>query len=179
MDPEFKKEIISLVKLIDEMDYYQILKAKQKAFTEEIKKAYFNQSRIFHPDKYFNEDPALVEMISKIFKRICESYKVLSDQEKRVTYTKSINGPERKKFLRYNPKLVESVKKGHPVDEGKTAMGKKYYQMAKTSLRNKDYNSAKINLQLAAKMEPQNLTFKEKLEEVESVIKMRKKNKPK
>jgi len=175
MDPEFKKEVVSLAKIIDEMDYYQILRVSPRAFTQEIKKAYFDQSRLFHPDKYYSEDPALVAMISKVFKRVCEAYKVLSDQDKRASYTKAINGPNRKNFLRYNPKMIEQSKKGHPEDEGQTAMGKKYYQLAKTSLRNKDYNSAKINLQLAAKMEPNNQTFKEKLAEVEEIMKKRKK----
>lgn len=174
MDPEFKKQVIQFAKTIDDMDYYEILGVRQKAFTQEIKKAYFKKSREFHPDKYFNEDPRLVAVISKIFKRIAEAYKVLSDQDKRALYTKSINGPNRKKMLRFNPKLIEAEQKSKE-DEGQTPMGKKYYQMAKTAMNNKDYKSAKINLQLAAKMEPNNATFKSRLEEVEDLLKPRKK----
>ncbi len=174
MDPEFKKEVVALAKVVDEMDYYQILKVKEKAFTEEIKNAYFKQSRIFHPDKYYNEEQALQNMVTKIFKRISEAYKVLSDQDKRAAYTRAINGPDKKKHLRYNKRLLEQSQK-EAEDEGQTAMGKKYYQLAKTGIMNKDYNSAKINLQLAAKMEPNNQTFKKKLAEVDELIKMRKK----
>ncbi len=174
MDPEFKSEVMALSKAIDEMDYYQILRVKDNAFSQEIKNAFFRQSRQFHPDKFYNEDPKVQAMVTKIFKRISEAYKVLSDQEKRVAYTKLIKGPERNKFLRYNPRLIEEAQKSKE-DEGQTAMGKKYYQMAKMSMQNKDYNSAKINLQLAIKMEPGNQTFKRKLAEAEELIKMKRK----
>jgi len=175
MDPQLKKEVLALARIIDDMDYYQILKVKQKAFSEEIKRAYFKQSRIFHPDKYYNEDPTLVNLVTKIFKRMNEAYKVLSDPKKRSIYTKAINGPNREKFLRFDPKMMEEANAKEAVDEGQTPMGKKYFQMAKTAINNKDYNGAKINLQLAAKMEPNNQTFKNKLKEVEETIKMRKK----
>ncbi len=175
MDPQLKKEVMSLARIIDDMDYYQILKVKQNAFSEEIKRAYFKQSRIFHPDKYYNEDPALVALITKVFKRINEAYKVLSDPLKRPVYTRAINGSNREKFLRFDPKMMEEAGQKEPEDQGQTPMGKKYYQMAKTAMNNKDYNGAKINLQLAAKMEPNNKTFKAKLQEVEETLKMRKK----
>lgn len=175
MNPEFKKEVTALAKIIDEMDYYQILKVGQRAFSAEVKRAYFDQSRIYHPDKYYNEDPALLAMVTKVFKRISEAYGVLSDPKKRAAYTRAINSPNRKQFLRFNAKLLEQQPGGAPEDEGQTAMGKKYYQMAKTAMTNKDYQSAKINLQLAAKMEPDNQTFKAKLAEVEETLKLRKK----
>jgi DnaJ-class molecular chaperone len=177
MDPAFKQEVTALAKALEEMDYYQILMIGQKAFTQEIKKAYFDQSRKFHPDKYYNEEPELVENITRIFKRINEAYKALSDQEIRVAYTKGINGPNRQKLLRYDPRKAQQEKSGGPEDEGKTPMGKKYYQLAKTSLQNKDYKSARINLQLAAKMEPGNQTFKKRLAEVEDLLSTAKKRK--
>jgi DnaJ-class molecular chaperone len=177
MDPDFKQEVMTLAKALDEMDYYQILMVGKKAFTQEIKKAYFDQSRKFHPDKYYNEEPVFVEKITKIFKRINEAYKALSDQETRVAYTKGINGPNRKKLLRYDPRKAQQEQGGEPEDEGRTPMGKKYYQLAKTSLQNKDYKSARINLQLAAKMEPGNQTFKKRLAEVEDLLKIGKKRK--
>ena len=174
MDSELKQEIMALCKVLDEMDYYQVLKVDPKAYTEQIKSAYFEQSRRFHPDKYFNEDAETLEMVARVFKRTLEAYKVLSNPDKRAAYTKSINTPDRKKFLRYDPKLVDTAKKG-PENEGSSAMGRKYYQMAKTGIQNKDYNSAKINLQLALKVEPANETFKSRVAEVEEIMKLRKK----
>jgi DnaJ-class molecular chaperone len=176
MDPAFKNEVIALAKSLEELDYYQVLKVGQKSFSAEIKKAYFDQSRYFHPDKYYGEDPQLLEMISRIFKRITEAYKVLSDEDKRAAYNKGLAQADRKKFLRFDAKALEQIKTGGaPEDEGQTAMGKKYYQLAKQSINNKDYKSARINLQLAVKMEPANQTFRARLQEVEDLLKEKKK----
>jgi curved DNA-binding protein CbpA len=178
MDPELKKEVTALAAVLDEMDYYQILKLKPTAFSAEIKTAYFNQSRVYHPDKYYNEPPEVVEKINRIFKRLAEAYGILSDNDKRVAYSRAISGPDRKKYLRYDPKTIGQAKSGgQKEDEGQTAMGKNYYRLAKSGIQNKDYNSAKINLQLAAKMEPNNQTFKQKLAEVDEIIKLRKQQK--
>ncbi|HUT54635.1 MAG TPA: DnaJ domain-containing protein [bacterium] len=176
MDPAFKNEVVALAKNIDELDYYQVLRVSQKSFTAEIKKAYFDQSRYFHPDKYYGEDPQILGMISRIFKRITEAYKVLSDEDKRAAYNKGLAQPDRLRFVRFDLKALEQIKTGGaPENEGQTAMGKKYYQLAKQSINNKDYKSARINLQLAAKMEPTNQTFRLRLQEVEELLKEKKK----
>lgn len=174
MDEKFKRQVVSLVKVMDDLDYYQILKLDQMAFDDDIKRAYFEESRLYHPDKYFNEPPEFQAMVTQIFKRVCEAYRVLSDRERRAIYTKQISGPDRKKFLRFDPKVQEQ-ERAQKEDEGQTPMGKKYYQLAKAAIQNKDFKGAKINLQLAVKMEPQNRTFAAKLKEVEDILAMRKK----
>ncbi len=174
MSEEFKRQVVSLAKIIGELDYYQILKLDQDAFAIDIKDAYFRESRVYHPDKYFNEPPEFQEKVTRVFKNLNEAYKVLKDDDKRAVYTRNINGPERIKFLRYDRRQIESERK-KVEDEGQTSMGKKYYQMAKTASNNRDYKGARINLQLAAKMEPNNQTFKEKLAEIEDILKIKKK----
>jgi len=172
LDETLVREINSVSKVIDDLDYYQILKIDQMAFDEDIKKAYFNESRVYHPDKFFGEPSEVQDKINKIFKRVCEAYKVLSDQEKRALYTKLITGPERKKYLRFDLRLLktETEKKE---DEGQNPLAKKYYKMAKTAFANKDYKGAKINLKLAMQMEPANQTFQEKYKEVEDILNTR------
>ena len=169
LEEDFKREINSVSKVIDDLDYYQILKIDQMAFAEDIKKAYFEESRIYHPDKYFNELPEIQEKINRIFKRVCEAYKVLSDQDKRALYTKLIDGADRKKYLRFDLRLLKS-ETDKKEDEGTNPLAKKYYKMAKTAFTNKDYKAAKINLQLAIKIEPNNQTFQDKLKEVDDIL---------
>jgi hypothetical protein len=82
---------------------------------------------------------------------------------------------DRQKFVRFDAKAVEQLKTGGaPENEGSTAMGKKYYQLAKQAINNKDFKSARINLQLAVKMETNNQTFRVRLQEVEDLLKEKK-----
>jgi len=166
-----KIEINSIARLIDELDYFQILKVNQNASPEEVKIAYFRESRQYHPDKFYNEPPEVAKKVTMIFKRITEAYKILSDPETRDVYTKSIAGSDRHKNLRY----IHGVQGGLPKeDEGQTTMGRKYFQMGKVAFNNMDYKGAKINFQLAAKMEPKNETFKEYLAKVEEKLRSKK-----
>jgi curved DNA-binding protein CbpA len=65
-----------------EENYYQILDISEDASPEEIKKAYRNLARKYHPD--INKESQTDEM----FKKINNAYKVLSDHSKRVSYDK-------------------------------------------------------------------------------------------
>src|SRR5256885_14879071 len=64
-----------------EKDYYDILGVKKTATDEEIKKAYRNLAKKYHPDKNKGNKEA-----ENKFKEISEAYAVLSDTEKRAQY---------------------------------------------------------------------------------------------
>lgn len=62
-------------------DYYEVLGVNKDASAEEIKKAYRNLARQYHPDA--NRDDPNAE---QKFKEIAEAYDVLSDTQKRARY---------------------------------------------------------------------------------------------
>ena len=68
-------------------DYYEVLGVERNASEADIKKAYWDLARKYHPD--VNPDDSSAE--SK-FKEINEAYQVLSDEEKRARYDRF--GPE-------------------------------------------------------------------------------------
>ena len=61
-------------------NYYQVLQVDSKATSEEIKLAYYSQSKLFHPDVNQDSDAA-----SK-FALISEAYTVLGNQQTRAEY---------------------------------------------------------------------------------------------
>ena len=83
--------------------YYKILELDKKCSNDEIKKAYHKAALKYHPDKNENK-------CDKMFKKVVESYEVLSDPYKRDKYDRSLQNnnkyefnlsPEILKFSRY------------------------------------------------------------------------------
>lgn len=62
-------------------DYYEVLGLKKDATEDEIKKAYRNLAKEFHPDK--NPDN---EAAKELFQEIQQAYEHLSDKDKRARY---------------------------------------------------------------------------------------------
>lgn len=74
-------------------DYYDLLGINKNASGSEIKKAYRKLAKKYHPDK--NPDDKQAEAM---FKKISESYAVLSDKKKRAQYDRFGHDRFRQKF---------------------------------------------------------------------------------
>lgn len=66
-------------------NYYEVLKIKNTATQEEIKKAYHNQAKIYHPDSNNTQDTT-----SKM-QEIAHAYETLSNPQKRRSYDEKLN----------------------------------------------------------------------------------------
>ena len=79
-------EILALGRIVDELNYYQLLHLKEGAPAAEVKRAYYASSRTFHPDANRNLAPELRAAVERIAKRVTEAYSILRDPRRRQAY---------------------------------------------------------------------------------------------
>ncbi|WP_426746677.1 DnaJ domain-containing protein [Myxococcus faecalis] len=90
LEPERKKEIIDLERALDGLDYFAVLGLRPGAPATEVKQAYYNASRRFHPDRYFGKNlGSFRARMERIFRKLTDAHNVLSQQDKRDAYLKA------------------------------------------------------------------------------------------
>jgi DnaJ-class molecular chaperone len=176
MDLGFAEEVDSLAALLDQLDYFQLLKLEPTASLLEIKGAFHRESRLYHPDRYhaLPESP-LKTNVNKVYKRVTEAYVTLRDDVKRQKYLTDIHGPDRDKKLRFTEadaaEAQQQNKKAHAEQFGTTLKGRQLYQQALRDIEGAKLEAALRNLKMAATFEPGTQLFKDKLVELEATMK--------
>ncbi len=173
MDAQFLIEVETLAAVLDQLDYFGVLKVPQTAGPGDIKAAYYRESRAYHPDRYATVESAeLKEMIGRIYRRVNEAYTVLRDDRKRARYLADVTGPEREKKLRFTEveeaKVKEEQKKKIEEQFGQTPNGRKFYAAALKEIQGGRWEAAERALKSALMYEPGNAKFKEALASVQA-----------
>ena len=172
MDEAFEIEAQALAQVLDELDYFQVLKIGQNASPPELKSAYYRESRAYHPDR-FSTLPAgqLKDNIGRIYKRINEAYVCLRDDTKRTKYLADVLGPERQKKLRFVEASEQELKKEKEQEVGTTPQGRKFYMAGLTDMAAQRFAAAERNFKMALTYEPGNSNFKLKRDEAAKLVK--------
>ncbi|WP_342381418.1 DnaJ domain-containing protein [Myxococcus stipitatus] len=90
LEPERKKEIIDLERALDGLDHFAVLGLRPGAPATEVKQAYYNASRRYHPDRYFGKNlGSFRARMERIFRRLTDAHNVLTQQDKRDAYLKA------------------------------------------------------------------------------------------
>jgi DnaJ-class molecular chaperone len=172
MDEAFEIEAQALAQILDELDYFQILKVGQNAIPNEIKAAYYRESRAYHPDRFSTLPPGeLKDNIGKIYKRINEAYVCLREDSKRVKYLADIIGPERQKKLRFVEASEQELKREKEQEVGATPQGRKFFMAGLADMAAQRFASAERNFKMALTYEPSNENFKAKRDEAAKLVK--------
>lgn len=166
LDPIFAIEAEAFAGIIDELDYFQVLEIDQTANPAAIKQAYFHKSRVYHPDQYYGQPEGPVKTaISKIYKRVNEAFMVLSNDRKRPKYVSDVNGPFRARKLRYSEEAEEELRRAKDQEQGTTPHGRKTFRQGMVDMEAGRFAQALQNFRMALTFEPQNVLFKQKVEE--------------
>jgi curved DNA-binding protein CbpA len=175
MDPGFVIEVEALAGALDQLDYFGVLKLPQGAGHAEIKAAYYRESRAFHPDRFAAyPDPAVRELVGRIYRRVNEAYTVLRDDKRRAKYLQDITGPDRARKLRFTEadeaQVKEEEKKKIEEQMGQTPNGRKFFATALVEIQARRWDAAQRALKSALMYEPANAKFKEQLAAVEREV---------
>jgi DnaJ-class molecular chaperone len=162
-------EIKALVRIMDELDYYQLMHVERGASARDVKKAYYAVSRSFHPDANRGLDADLRGAVERISKRITEAYTVLRDPRRRQAYDRQLD--EENGVRMQLAAANAGAKKQAQENEGLTPQGRQYFRMASDEIKRQDWRSAERNLVTALTFEPGNETFKARLDEVRKHLK--------
>ena len=160
---------------LHDQDYFQVLQVPQSAAAGDIKRSFYRDSRIYHPDRIFHlPDGKVKEDIGAIYRRITEAYYVLRDDAKRKKYLVDINGPDRAAKLRYTEaseaELKAEAKKVVEDEFGTTPKGRQLYKTALQEIERQQWSAAERNLKSAIMYESSNARFKEKLALVQAKL---------
>jgi len=80
-------DVIEMHESFTSKNYYQILNVPKTSNGDDIKKAYFNLARRFHPDRFDREvQAAYRDQIDEVFHGITNAYRTLINKEKRKAY---------------------------------------------------------------------------------------------
>ena len=162
-------ELTALGRIVDELDYYQILSLRPDARASDIKRAYYDATRSLHPDVNRHLKANDLAECQRIAKRISEAYYVLRDPRQRKAYDahRSDGGDPRLKLTELRSRLRTTEA---PVRSGRTQEGRQFWERASEDLTRRDRASAIRNLQTALTFEPENELFRKTLDRTRNAL---------
>ncbi len=95
-EEKYHQEVKRLAAFFASADLYEVLGVTRKATEAEIKKAYYQYAKKYHPDRaHSSNSDELKQDLEKVFSKITEAYEKLKDPELRKKYDEQIrNKPE-------------------------------------------------------------------------------------
>ncbi len=139
-DKKIIHRVTELFKKLPDLNYHELLGVQKIANKNEIKKAYFNMAKEFHPDKF---SPRQYDEIrgraSKIFSEMANAYQTLLDDDLRKKYE------EKEKYAQNNEDLQKA---------NELVAAEMQFQKGRSYLRSKDYNKAHDSFKWSVKLNP-------------------------
>ncbi|MFQ5456952.1 MAG: J domain-containing protein [Myxococcota bacterium] len=153
-------EIRTLLGMLDDLDYYEILKIERGSAPAQIRTGYQQQSLIFHPDRFLtSQDTELRDAVNRIAKRIKEAYAVLRHPVKRTQYNQVLLQGGHKKGFRFTRETALAARQAREEELGKTPRGREFFRQAQGDAKKGDTQAALRNIKMALAYEPDNPRF--------------------
>ncbi len=87
LDDDRRRQILEAFSRLDCQDLYEVLEVRRDADKKEIRAAYFERSKLFHPDSVFGmRIGSYKSKMEAVFNKLTEAYDVLGKKKKRKEY---------------------------------------------------------------------------------------------
>ena len=159
-----KAEVETLHQLLEELDYYRILKLTPNCEQQRIEEAHKAESRRLHPDRIASlDDAGLQAKANDIFQLINEANTNLKDPEQRAQYDALLDMG----VLRMTEDALNNAQEAKKANDPEFAAShpdaEKYWKLAMNDWKEKNYGACVMNIQFAMNFERDNEVFKELL----------------
>jgi tetratricopeptide (TPR) repeat protein len=156
--PAHSELIRNTYRRIDWLTHYELLGISPEATQEEIDRAYFERSRLFHPDLRHREDLATFEKeLTAVFDRLKVAHGVLSDPKARAEYDESV----------VSAPVPVAVAETSSDPKARQQLAAESYKRARKLIDEKDFHPAVEMLREAIRFVPDNPEYRFTLAQVE------------
>ncbi len=177
LDPELDLPIEAQQRILDfearlERPYHELLGVPRQADAKTVKRAYFELSKEFHPDRYFRREIGpFAARLERVFGRIAEAYELLSDPTTRAEVERSLEElqPEAAAPPAAGDTRTRDARRGraalHPTHlrhlAQRKSRAKSFFEAGMTASRAGRWLEAAASVRLAIAFDPANQAFKE------------------
>jgi tetratricopeptide (TPR) repeat protein len=150
VDKELDRNLEEILKLYEQVksgrsDYYEILGVQHTANYNEIKNAYFNYAKKYHPDRISSApDPEIKEKANYVFAEINKAYETLGNPDKKNAYDS--------KGYKEDNQLA-------PIQENLIERARLLHRKAKSMYNQEKYWEASSLLDEAVKLDPNKASY--------------------
>ncbi len=180
LPPDRKQEILELDRKLETLNHFQVLGVPPGTSAEDAKKAYYEQSRKFHPDRFYGKNlGSFRARIERIFRRLTEAHNVLTQPALRKAYEQAHPElvppptPEQIAASTPRPRTPEDEQREaerrarfarHPY-LAKASRTTELVTRAREHMAKNDFGRAYTDLHMASQMDPKNAELAKLLEE--------------
>jgi curved DNA-binding protein CbpA len=168
--------IFAWLELLDDLDYYELLRAPRSADADEIRDAYYAFAESFHPDGHPGRTPVERAALDRIFKRGNEAYAALRDPQMRERYDAQLGArtssspPAR---LTSIPPARASQAPARLEDVVRSPTARPFARRAEELAQAGDLRQAKLQMVMATHHDPDNDELRAYLRHIDEELKRR------
>ena len=146
-DAAGRRQILQAYERMGKQDYYQMLGLSRDFTAEELRKAYRNLVKTYHPDQYYGSTfTDLKAKLETIFSNVCEAYKTLGNEAGRSRYDRDLREG-----------MAQTKQAAKPVDKKTVAADQ--FEFGMKAYAEGDFRSAEASFDWACTYDPNNATY--------------------